>query len=189
MDLPYRCEYSKSGRASCKLCKSPISQGVLRLAVLVQSSRFDGKMTLWYHFPCFFKKIHVKTTDDIENFESLRIEDQDKIKAQVGGTSIIVPEKKGKKRPADKIEQQSKKLALKDYSIENAKSGRAICKGCEQKILKDEIRVSKKEYESDIARRIGGADQWHHLTCFAQLRSELGYFEDANKIPGFKKIE
>lgn len=188
MDLPYRCEYSKSGRASCKLCKSPISQGVLRLAVLVQSSRFDGKMTLWYHFPCFFKKIHVKTTDDIENFESLRIEDQDKIKAQVGGTSIIVPEKKGKKRPADKIEQQSKKLALKDYSIENAKSGRAICKGCEQKILKDEIRVSKKEYESDIARRIGGADQWHHLTCFAQLRSELGYFEDANKIPGFKKL-
>lgn len=38
MDLPFRAEYSKTGRAKCKSCKSPISQGVLRLATLTQVS-------------------------------------------------------------------------------------------------------------------------------------------------------
>lgn len=40
MDLPYKAEYAKSGRASCKGCKSPIGQGTLRLAVMVQVSYF-----------------------------------------------------------------------------------------------------------------------------------------------------
>lgn len=35
-DLPYRAEYAKSGRASCKGCKSPIAKDTLRLAVMVQ---------------------------------------------------------------------------------------------------------------------------------------------------------
>lgn len=35
-ELPYKCEYAKSGRASCKGCKNKIDQGVLRLAVMVQ---------------------------------------------------------------------------------------------------------------------------------------------------------
>ena len=36
MDLPYRVEYAKSGRASCKKCKSKIDQGVLRIAAMIQ---------------------------------------------------------------------------------------------------------------------------------------------------------
>lgn len=35
-ELPYRCEYAKTGRAGCRKCKVKIDQGVLRLAVLVQ---------------------------------------------------------------------------------------------------------------------------------------------------------
>lgn len=30
---------------------------------------------------------------------------------------------------------------------------------------------------------------WHHLACFAKLRSELGYLECADKLPGFKSLE
>jgi hypothetical protein len=37
-DLPYRGEYAKSGRASCKTCKDKIDKGVLRLAAMVQVS-------------------------------------------------------------------------------------------------------------------------------------------------------
>lgn len=85
-------------------------------------------------------KNRVKTTDDIEHFESLRIEDQDRIKKHVGGASVVVPEPKGKKRPADKEVAKAKKLALKDFVIEYSKSGRATCRGCQQKILKDEVR-------------------------------------------------
>ena len=52
---------------------------------------------------------------------------------------MILPEKKGKKRPADKADQKAKNLALKDYTIEYSKSGRATCRGCEQKILKEDV--------------------------------------------------
>ena len=37
-DLPYRSEYAKSGRASCKTCKAKIDKGELRLAAMVQVS-------------------------------------------------------------------------------------------------------------------------------------------------------
>lgn len=40
IDLPYRGEYAKSGRASCKTCKTKIDKGELRLAAMVQVS-FD----------------------------------------------------------------------------------------------------------------------------------------------------
>lgn len=101
---------------------------------------------------------------------------------------MIIPEPKGKKRPADKEAAKIKKLALKDFTIAYAKSSRSVCKGCEQKILIQEVRVAKKEYDSDVSRQVGGIDQWHHLSCFTKLRSELGYYESADKIPGFKGL-
>ena len=36
IDLPFRAEYAKSGRAACKACKNKIDKGELRLAVMVQ---------------------------------------------------------------------------------------------------------------------------------------------------------
>ena len=36
VDLPFRAEYAKSGRAACKMCKEKIDKGVLRLAIMVQ---------------------------------------------------------------------------------------------------------------------------------------------------------
>ena len=39
VDLPYRAEYAKSGRAACKGCKEKIEKGELRLAVMVQVSK------------------------------------------------------------------------------------------------------------------------------------------------------
>lgn len=188
MDFPYRTDYAKSGRSSCKGCKSPIEQGLLRLAVMVQSHHFDGKQPMWYHMKCFFKKQRPKVVDDIEYFENLRLEDQERIKNEIASSSnIVVPDKKGKKREAS--DAASKKSALKDYVLEYAKSGRATCRGCELKILKDEIRISKKDFESDIGKRYGGQDMWHHLNCFAKLRSELGFFECGDKLPGFKGLK
>ena len=35
-DLPYRSEYAKSGRSSCKACKTSIGKAELRLAAMVQ---------------------------------------------------------------------------------------------------------------------------------------------------------
>lgn len=83
MDLPYRAEYSKSGRASCRGCKSQIAKDILRLAVMVQSPMFDGKTPHWYHMMCFFSKQRPKSSDEIEQFETLRYDDQKKIKDKI----------------------------------------------------------------------------------------------------------
>jgi hypothetical protein len=40
----WKAEYAKSGRASCKSCRSPIAKDQLRLGKMVQASQFDGFM-------------------------------------------------------------------------------------------------------------------------------------------------
>uniref|UniRef100_U5EZI1 Poly [ADP-ribose] polymerase n=1 Tax=Corethrella appendiculata TaxID=1370023 RepID=U5EZI1_9DIPT len=187
-DLPYRAEYAKSGRASCKACKTPIDKDELRLAVLVQSAFHDGKQPNWYHEGCFFIKQRPPTEGDIAHFESLRYEDQkrlrEKIAKMTGGVVEAVPKGKGKskKRAADQG------IALKDYGVEYAASGRAVCRGCEIKILKDEIRVKKLAYDTEVAMKYGPQPLWHHLDCFAKIRNELGYFETGEALPGYKLL-
>ena len=53
-DLPYRAEYAKSGKSSCKECKGKIEKGELRLAIMVPFK--VEKIPNWYHLKCFFIK-------------------------------------------------------------------------------------------------------------------------------------
>ena len=78
-DLPFRGEYAKSDRSSCKSCKSKIGKGELRLAVMVQSPMFDGKVPNWHHVKCFFGRNRPKAVGDIAHFDNLRWEDQEKL--------------------------------------------------------------------------------------------------------------
>lgn len=71
-----------------------------------------------------------------------------------------------------------------DYS----KSNRSTCRGCELKIMKNEIRISKKDFETDVGKRYGGQDMWHHLECFAKLRSSLLFFASGDCLPGFPML-
>lgn len=40
----WKAEYAKSGRSSCKSCRSPIGKDQLRLGKMVQATQFDGFM-------------------------------------------------------------------------------------------------------------------------------------------------
>lgn len=40
----FRAEYAKSDRSTCKGCRSTINKDTLRLAIMVQSPNFDGKV-------------------------------------------------------------------------------------------------------------------------------------------------
>ena len=57
---PWKAEYAKSSRSSCKTCKTPIDKEVLRLGKMVQATQFDGFMPVNFifhllkHFPIFF---------------------------------------------------------------------------------------------------------------------------------------
>ncbi|XP_026467314.1 poly [ADP-ribose] polymerase-like [Ctenocephalides felis] len=184
-ELPYKAEYAKSGRAACKGCKTPISKDTLRLAVMVQSAFHDGKQPNWFHMKCFFMKQKPKTVGDIKDFASLRYEDQQKVQEKVDacGSGAIVPDEKGKgKKRAKNIP------GLSDFGIEYAASSRAACRGCEQKIAKDEIRIKKTVYDTEIGMKYGGQALWHHLECFAKMRTELEYFESGDILPGFKSL-
>lgn len=192
-ELPYVAEYAKSGRAGCKLCKNKIDKDELRLGAMVQSAFHDGKQANWYHERCFFQKNRPTTEGDISHFEGLRIEDQKNIRDKIGKLGIwvlcmdawrlnflfsycaasfgggVVPaattgKGKGKKRSA------AENLALKDFGVEYAASARAMCRGCEIKIMKDEVRIKKIDYTTEVGVKYGGQPLWHHAECFAKVR-------------------
>lgn len=175
-ELPFRAEYAKSSRSSCKGCKEQIPKDSLRLAIMVQSPMFDGKMPLWHHFNCFFGKQKVKTVGDIEHFDSLRWEDQKKIKEKIASPEAS---DSGSASPVDH---------MKDFSTEYAKSNRSTCRGCDSKIEKGVVRVSKKDYESQRSKMYGPQPMWYHVDCFVENREKLEFYESAEKIPGFRTL-
>nr|KAG5690349.1 hypothetical protein BaRGS_001271 [Batillaria attramentaria] len=67
-----------------------------------------------------------------------------------------------------------------DFTAEYAKSNRSTCRGCNEKIDKDEVRLSKKDYESQRAKMYGPQDMWHHVDCFVKERDELEFDSDMN---------
>lgn len=107
-------------------------------------------------------------------------------------SGVVVPQSskgKGKKRAnGDTKTSISSAYLLNDFGVEYSASGRATCPGCVQKIPKDVVRIKKVLHDTEIGMKFGGQASWHHVECFAQLRSELGWYESGDKLPGFGKL-
>lgn len=176
----FKAEYAKSGRASCKGCKGTISQESLRLALMVQSPVFDGKIPNWFHYACFWKRAKCSSHTQIGGFDALRWEDQQKIKERIGGTGGGGGEGEEAVMTSD----------YKDYTVGYAKSNQSKCRACEEKIGKDELRISKKDYESQRAKMYGPMDQWHHVDCFVENRDDLEFGKEMNveKMVGWVNV-
>ncbi|KAG8443845.1 hypothetical protein GDO86_009147 [Hymenochirus boettgeri] len=134
---------------------------------MVQSPMFDGKVPHWHHYSCFWKRARVLSQGDIDGFTELRWDDQEKIKKAIetgGAAAGAGADSKGGKG----------EMTLNDFAVEYAKSNRSTCKGCEQKIEKGQIRISKKSV--DVERpQLGMIDRWYHPDCFVSRREELGF--------------
>jgi poly [ADP-ribose] polymerase 1 len=92
--------------------------------------------------------------------------------------------KKGKKRPAE-----DSHAALKDFGIEYSVSSRATCVGCQNVIMKDEVRVKRVVYDTEVGARFGGQPLWHHVDCFAKIcGSDYGYYMGGEALPGFRDL-
>ncbi|PKU41006.1 poly [Limosa lapponica baueri] len=180
----YRAEYAKSGRASCKKCGESIAKDSLRLALMVQSPMFDGKVPHWHHYSCFWKRARIVSHTDIDGFPELRWEDQEKIKKAIetGGPG---GGKGGEQEGGGKAEK-----SLTDFAAEYAKSNRSTCKGCEQKIEKGQIRISKKMVHPEKPQ-LGMIDNWYHPDCFVSRRAELGFLPayGAAQLLGFSILK
>uniref|UniRef100_A0AAY4BAQ7 Poly [ADP-ribose] polymerase n=1 Tax=Denticeps clupeoides TaxID=299321 RepID=A0AAY4BAQ7_9TELE len=181
-DKQFKAEYAKSGRASCKKCKENIAKDSLRMAFMVQSPKFDGKVPHWHHFSCFWQQASVHSTGEISGYSDLRWNDQEKVKAAIetGGVSGGKSDQKG-------VAKGEK--TLNDFAVEYAKSNRSTCKGCEQKIEKDQIRVSKKTVDPEKPQ-LGLIDRWYHTGCFVSRREELAFRAEYNaaQLKGFAAL-
>ncbi|OEL20577.1 Poly [ADP-ribose] polymerase 1 [Dichanthelium oligosanthes] len=146
----WKAEYAKSGRASCKSCRSPIAKDQLRLGKMVQATQFDGFMPMWNHASCIFgKKNQIKSADDVEGIDALRWDDQEKIRNYVGSASAAT----------------SSTAAVPDKcTIEVAPSARTSCRRCSEKITKGTVRVSAK-LEGQASKGI----PWYHVNCFFEV--------------------
>uniref|UniRef100_A0A8C5PLH5 Poly [ADP-ribose] polymerase n=1 Tax=Leptobrachium leishanense TaxID=445787 RepID=A0A8C5PLH5_9ANUR len=182
-DKLYRCEYAKSGRASCKKCKNLITKESLRLAIMVQSPMFDGKVPHWHHYACFWKRARVLSHTDIDGFTELRWEDQEKIKKVIESGGAIAD-------TGGESNEVQGSMTLNDFAAEYAKSNRSTCKGCDERIEKGQVRLSKKSV--DVERpQLGMIDRWYHPDCFVSRREELGFLlmYSASQLKGFKTLK
>ncbi|KAL0383594.1 UNVERIFIED_CONTAM: Poly [ADP-ribose] polymerase 1 [Sesamum calycinum] len=120
---PWKAEYAKSSRSSCKTCKNPIDKENLRLGKMVQASQFDGFMPMWNHAACILRKANqIKSVDDVEGLELLRWEDQQKIRKYIDGA----------------VMSNSSAPAVVECGIEVSQTSRATCRCCNLKISKGE---------------------------------------------------
>uniref|UniRef100_A0AAZ3QHC3 Poly [ADP-ribose] polymerase n=1 Tax=Oncorhynchus tshawytscha TaxID=74940 RepID=A0AAZ3QHC3_ONCTS len=179
-DKLYKAEYAKSGRASCKKCKENIAKDSLRMAIMVQSPMFDGKVPHWHHFSCFWLRASAQSPADIAGFSDLRWEDQEKVKKAIETGGAAGGDVKGGAKG---------EKTLNDFAVEYAKSNRSTCKGCEQKIEKDQIRVSKKTIDPEKPQ-LGLIDRWYHTACFVGRREELVFKPEysAAQLKGFNTL-
>ncbi|KAL2507804.1 Poly [ADP-ribose] polymerase 1 [Forsythia ovata] len=126
---PWKVEYAKSSRSSCKTCKKTIDKEKLRLGKMVQATQFDGFMPMWNHADCILRKSNqIKLVDDVEGLETLRWEDQQRIRKYVEGSAQL----------------NSSSPAFTECGVEVSPTSRAACRSCSQKIMKGEIRISTK---------------------------------------------
>ncbi|XP_062190383.1 poly [ADP-ribose] polymerase 1 [Phragmites australis] len=146
----WKAEYAKSGRSSCKSCRSPIAKDQLRLGKMVQATQFDGFMPMWNHASCIFsKKNQIKSVDDVEGIDALRWDDQERIRNYVGSASAAT----------------SSTAAVPDKcTIVVAQSARASCRQCSEKITKGTVRVSAK-LEGQGSKGL----PWYHVNCFFEI--------------------
>ncbi|KAF3775487.1 Poly ADP-ribose polymerase 1 [Nymphaea thermarum] len=127
---PWKAEYAKSSRSSCKTCKLPIDKDRLRLGKMVAATQFDGYMPMWNHAACILKKANqIKSIDDVEGLDLLRWEDQQNIRKHVEvGT----------------LGTKTHSASADECGIEVSQTSRATCKHCNQKIEKGKVRPVKE---------------------------------------------
>lgn len=54
--------------------------------------------------------------------------------------------------------------------------------------MKDDIRVKKTVYDTEVGIKFGGQALWHHLECFVQVRGDYGFYVGGEELQGFREL-
>ncbi|SRR5579883_3077615 len=141
-------EAAKTGRASCRTCKSPIAKGELRFGEEVPNAFAPGEMTyFWHHLGCAAKKKPAALKQALETTE------QD------------IPNKEELLQTIDASAKTEKPTTF-PYA-EHAPTSRSSCVECGEKIEKGELRVAIEQEISTggFSRRGAG---YLHPGCVAE---------------------
>ena len=141
-----------------------------------QSPFFDGKVPNWHHFACFFKKKIPTETTQIKNFESLRWDDQQKIKSKMGLIESDV-NKLDTTSDSDQMNTSDEvTITIDSFLIQYARTARSKCKKCEARIGKSEIQIRvQNNFSAD------SSNKWYHLECFGANKLELAFTFNAEE--------
>jgi DNA ligase-3 len=105
-DNRYCIEYAKTGRSSCKKCKSQIEKGVPRVGKITPNpfSDDEGDMKVWYHMRCMFETLKrartakkIETPADIEGFPDMKDEEKEEIRKLIAEFDVPKPAAKAGK--------------------------------------------------------------------------------------------
>lgn len=203
-NLPYRAEYCKTSRAKCKKCSENMEAGSLKLAVMTKSRFHDGYDAAYFHVSCFFRMKRPTSVAEIRHYETLKYEDQKMLEKAIetNGKSVLGVTVAGPVEEKSKGKKSKKASAVKrgtgeeqvlvnydDFLVEYAKSSRATCKKCEEKIEKSTVRLGKLDYDAETPYNAGPVPRWYHLECFVESRKKLEFFGEIKKVKGFRELE
>uniref|UniRef100_A0A915HV21 Poly [ADP-ribose] polymerase n=1 Tax=Romanomermis culicivorax TaxID=13658 RepID=A0A915HV21_ROMCU len=170
-DYPYTVEYAKSSRASCKGCKMPIDKDAIRFGIM--SSHFDGRIPMWHHWPCFWRKVRFGADEsDFHGLEKIRWDDQEKVREQIKNNP------KGSNNDGRRSTMSSNggsPSAAAVWAVEYSK-GICKCRLCDAKISKGEMRIANKKL-------------FYHVDCVSENKQQIGLDIDAKQLIGFDDID
>ena len=188
--LPFKVEYSKSARASCKSCKNKIEKDVVRMARMMKSRHHDGVDPNWFHFECFWPKasswgLGKGELDKVDGYHGLRPNDQEMVEEKVNNvTALAVKTARGKKGAKKGAAVVQEVVRLEGFEIGYAPSSRAKCRKTDckiEKIAKNELRIAHMQTDEDKPH-LGLIPRWHHIGCFKKARKEYGWRDDEYSI-------
>uniref|UniRef100_A0A1I8ABE0 Poly [ADP-ribose] polymerase n=1 Tax=Steinernema glaseri TaxID=37863 RepID=A0A1I8ABE0_9BILA len=157
--LPFGAEYAKTGRASCKGCKTSIGQGTLRMSMRKPSPFFDGLQDNWYHFDCFWQKLKSEINEaSIKGLENLKWEDAERVKEGIA------------KYTANPLASAPKAEVKAEY----AKTAAGKCASCKEKIPKGEVKLGVKT-------------SWYHVGCFP--KDSVNFQGTSKDIKGYDSLD
>ena len=125
--MPHVFEVAPTGRAKCRGCGRAIERDALRFGERLPNAYGEGEMTLWFHPRCAaFKRPEPLLEALPEAPESL-------------------PDREGLERLA--LATMAHRRLRRVDGAERARSGQAKCRGCGEKIERDDWRIRLTFYE------------------------------------------
>lgn len=78
---------------------------------------------------------------------------------------------------------------ITNYGIEYSTSNDDYCFVCKEQIFRNELRIKKTVYDSDVAAQFGKEILWNHMHCFVIQRDLFKYELGGDKLPGFMTLQ